>query len=1107
MPSVASTYIRIVADFGGLRAEAVVAGAEAGRAFGKAFKTEVEAIARNIKLDVVPNLDTGSFRKQWQVFKFLYLRDQRVNIVPMLDGTAFRRQWQIFRLLYLRNQTVNVSPSLSHAGFVSNVTNIFNMAGDSAGKSFSKSFSGGFTKPWQLIVAGIVASLPLLQPLISVLGSIVQAAGAVGAALPLMIATIALPVATLVVAFKGLGDAVKGAFAAEPTKAQQEALANLSGSAREFVRILTGTKSVLKGFRDEVQENFFAPFVGGFKELVNSPFLSHLRDTMSLIANDAGRAGAAIAVVFAESANSGQLSQILGGIRGTFADLVNLGGPLTKMFLTLMAAAQPFVDILKNQLVNSLNKLMGIVEESSKSGALGQFFQDGAQSILVLLRLLGSLGSIFKSVFDGITGGGDGALASIGALAGKFAEFLKSAQGQEILGVLADKLATIGQVVEEVILPLIPFALLLIKTFTGPLTAAIQTILPALGNLIRALVEGFTPILVALAPIIERLAVQFSDFIIMAVRELQTHIEKALPFLIELAQKLGPQMIPLVEAFGDALLALVPIIPAISQFIIELLPSMIALIPVFEFLIRVLIASVHFGTGLITWIIDVIAWFGKMADPIEVWIGIWNATVAWFTGTIAPSFMKALDDIGGFFSKLWESLKQIDDDLRALWDGFTKWFFETIVASLKQALEDIGGFFSKLWRSILKIDDDLKALWNGTIRWFKDNFVAPIQELVTNTIPHAFRKGVDNIEIWWNRLRQIAASPVKFFIQTVVNEGIIGTFNKVADWLPGLNKVTPFNLPAGFHSGGKLPGSPSDVDNMVARGPDGRPIGLAGGEWVVNARQSRKHSGLLHAINAGMDGFADGGIIGAILDPAGWVKDRISGLIDKIPGGGKLAEIGGALGRKFVDSMIKFVKESLFFGGGGEGGGPGPGFPAWGQTPKNGGFSGDSGVWRSIMALVRATGLPYKFGNAYRPGDPLWHGAGRAVDLMGYNQDALATYFLSLRPMVLELIHRTNARDYGITRGRISPFHFQWPLHENHIHIAMAEGGMVADGGGFLRPGWNPPVYNGTGRMEAMVPDGMAVGLTPNTVAAIGVAVARALAGGISQTRQTGRAY
>jgi len=136
-----------------------------------------------------------------------------------------------------------------------------------------------------------------------------------------------------------------------------------------------------------------------------------------------------------------------------------------------------------------------------------------------------------------------------------------------------------------------------------------------------------------------------------------------------------------------------------------------------------------------------------------------------------------------------------------------------------------------------------------------------------------------------------------------------------------------------------------------------------------------------------------------------------------------------------------------------------PEFGNWPSSPSA--QRGDSGVWRRVVALIKGTGpVSGSFGNAYRPGDPLWHGSGRAVDWMGYEQDALATFLASKRP--LELIHRTAQRDYAYTRGKNKGSFNEGLMnaHRNHVHIAMDDGGMR-----MLQPGMNL-IPNGTGRPE-----------------------------------------
>jgi len=135
-----------------------------------------------------------------------------------------------------------------------------------------------------------------------------------------------------------------------------------------------------------------------------------------------------------------------------------------------------------------------------------------------------------------------------------------------------------------------------------------------------------------------------------------------------------------------------------------------------------------------------------------------------------------------------------------------------------------------------------------------------------------------------------------------------------------------------------------------------------------------------------------------------------------------------------------------------------PSFGAWPSGPAA--QRGDSGVWKRVLQLIQSGPKMGSFGNAFRPGDPKWHGSGRAVDWMGYNMDGLASFLAAKRP--LELIHRTNKRDYAYTRGKNKGSFSEGLMeaHRNHIHIAMDDGGMR-----MLQPGMNL-IPNGTGRPE-----------------------------------------
>lgn len=125
----------------------------------------------------------------------------------------------------------------------------------------------------------------------------------------------------------------------------------------------------------------------------------------------------------------------------------------------------------------------------------------------------------------------------------------------------------------------------------------------------------------------------------------------------------------------------------------------------------------------------------------------------------------------------------------------------------------------------------------------------------------------------------------------------------------------------GYAAGGRLPGAPSSVDNLTGVGPGGQVFGLAGGEYIVNAKQTAKHLPLLAAINEGMDGYASGGYFPAMDTSRTWpftaTADRAyvmseatarSKVIPAGPEGGATAPwIVAAIRRQFPDIDIVSV--------------------------------------------------------------------------------------------------------------------------------------------------------------------------------------------------------
>ena len=92
----------------------------------------------------------------------------------------------------------------------------------------------------------------------------------------------------------------------------------------------------------------------------------------------------------------------------------------------------------------------------------------------------------------------------------------------------------------------------------------------------------------------------------------------------------------------------------------------------------------------------------------------------------------------------------------------------------------------------------------SNVMWGTVNPVmAAMRGAVDNTAA-AFGNGASNIANQWNRVREATASPVRFAIGAVFNDGIVGMWNSVSDLL-GTQKMSPY--PIRFATGGSVPGS------------------------------------------------------------------------------------------------------------------------------------------------------------------------------------------------------------------------------------------------------------------------------------------------------------
>lgn len=202
--------------------------------------------------------------------------------------------------------------------------------------------------------------------------------------------------------------------------------------------------------------------------------------------------------------------------------------------------------------------------------------------------------------------------------------------------------------------------------------------------------------------------------------------------------------------------------------------------------------------------------------------------------------------------------------LRGLWTLLTRVVFPVIrflwTRVVKPVFSGAGAAIRAWWNNIVKpvfnavksvltrvVFPILRTLWNGvvkpvfsgmgkTIKGTWTNVIKPIftqlRTFITDKVVPAFRRGVDGIEKIWKGLKEAAAAPVRFVVNTVYNNGI----RKMVNAIPGVS-----NLPSlSFAQGGVMPGYTPGRDVHSFFSPTAGRLDLSGGEAFMRPEFTRR---------------------------------------------------------------------------------------------------------------------------------------------------------------------------------------------------------------------------------------------------------------------------
>lgn len=251
----------------------------------------------------------------------------------------------------------------------------------------------------------------------------------------------------------------------------------------------------------------------------------------------------------------------------------------------------------------------------------------------------------------------------------------------------------------------------------------------------------------------------------------------------------------------------------------------------------------------VTLMVDLVVGYFRFWSDLLIGIGrfIWDGLVAGFTwlrdGIVAV--VTALVDIVVRSFTFWRDL------LVAIVTTIRDWVVERFTWLRDRVLFVVGAMVDYAVTTFTRWRDNVVGLATNIRDWIMERIDALRTRAETT-----FQNMVDGIGRIWDGLKAVAAAPIRFVIETVINNGIIKGWNDLVGLLklPDSLKVANLAVPA-FARGGILPGQASGRgDNMAVIDRYGRPRAtIRSGEAIISEPVTRRNRGVIDHLLAGRD--------------------------------------------------------------------------------------------------------------------------------------------------------------------------------------------------------------------------------------------------------------
>jgi len=259
--------------------------------------------------------------------------------------------------------------------------------------------------------------------------------------------------------------------------------------------------------------------------------------------------------------------------------------------------------------------------------------------------------------------------------------------------------------------------------------------------------------------------------------------------------------------------------------------------------------------------------------------------------------LKAWDAIKVGASALWDGIKWAFDKIKGKVCGVFKYIKEIWENILWPVFKLLGKVVWKVWTTQIKVAwEAIKLLWKGLSKMIETNyniFWKPVFNGIMDLLggkkglKNKFETVVGAIKKIWDGLKAAFATPIKFFIETIINKGLVRGFNKIAKFV-GADEMKPMSVPGAISDnavslkdikrarGGVLPGYTPGRDVHTFVSPTAGRLHLSGGEaimrpeftaavgsgWIdsVNAAARKGPAAIRKMLGGGAAAYAKGGI-------------------------------------------------------------------------------------------------------------------------------------------------------------------------------------------------------------------------------------------------------